>query len=262
MMILKKDLGKDTDRGTVWIGTSNIVVPGSKKDFPDEFQSTSRLTYYASLFNSLEINSSFYKVPRPQTFERWSSEVPDKFKFTVKLWKQVTHVKLLKFRSQDIDFFMKAANRLDNSKKGCLLVQFPPSITVDYLKKLETLLRRIDKNNPGRAWRTCIEFRHKSWYTADVYTLLSRFDAALVLHDMPASKISVTKAPVVFVNLRFHGIKGDYRGGYTPEQLQRYAGKIKRWIKQGKDVYAYFNNTIGDAFNNAQLLKEQLRTQQ
>jgi len=138
--------------GKVWIGTSNIVVPGSKKDFPDEFQSTSRLTYYASLFNSLEINSSFYKVPRPQTFERWSSEVPDKFKFTVKLWKQVTHVKLLKFRSQDIDFFMNAANRLDNSKKGCLLVQFPPSITADYLKNWKHycgVLIKITRAGPG-----------------------------------------------------------------------------------------------------------------
>ena len=261
-MMLNKGLKKDTKRGTVWIGTSNIVVPGSKKDFPGAFQSTSRLTYYASLFNSLEINSSFYKVPRPQTFERWSSEVPETFKFTVKLWKQVTHVKLLKFRLQDIDFFMKAANRVDNRKKGCLLIQFPPSITVDYLKKLETLLRRIDKTNPGGAWRKCVEFRHKSWYTAEVYTLLNKYEAALVLHDMPSSKIAVEKAPVVFVNLRFHGIKGDYRGSYSAEHLQQYGRRINRWIKQGKDVYAYFNNTIGDAFNNARLLKDQVNKEQ
>ena len=259
---MKNNRKKNTNCGSVWIGTSNIVVPGTKKDFPEAFRSTSRLTYYATLFNSLEINSSFYKVPRPETFERWSAEVPGHFKFTVKLWKQITHVKLLKFRLPDIDFFMKAANRISDSKKGCLLVQFPPSITADYLGRLKTLLERLDKNDPGRLWRRCIEFRHKSWYNADVYSLLAKYGAALVLHDMPSSKMAVAKSPIVFINLRFHGIKGDYRGSYSPEYLQQYARKISRWTKQGKDVYAYFNNTIGDAFNNAQLLKDQVKTQQ
>jgi uncharacterized protein YecE (DUF72 family) len=256
---VKNDAKKTVAKGRVWIGTSNIVVPGPKKDFPENFQSSSRLTYYGSLFNTLEVNSSFYKVPLPATFERWSAEVPGEFKFTVKLWKQVTHVKYLKYRLQDIDFFMKSVNQLSPSKKGCLLVQFPASITAEYSKKLERILQRIQQRDPERQWSKCIEFRHKSWYNDKAYALLNKYNAALVLHDMPASRIKTTQSPVVFVNLRFHGIKGDYRGSYPPELLQQYAGKIKKWTKQGKDVYAYFNNTMGDAFGNARLLQEYCR---
>jgi len=256
---VKNTAKKNAEKGQVWIGTSNIVVPGTKKDFPESFQSTSRLTYYASLFNTLEVNSSFYKVPQPVTFERWSAEVPHQFRFTVKLWKQITHTKYLRFRLQDIDYFMKAANRVSSSKKGCLLVQFPASITVEHSKKLEAILQRILQRDPKQQWRKCIEFRHKSWYNDKVYTLLTKYNAAVVLHDMPASGIATTNSPVGFVNLRFHGIKGDYRGSYPPELLQRYATKIKKWIRQGKEVYVYFNNTIGNAFENAQLLQQLLR---
>jgi uncharacterized protein YecE (DUF72 family) len=256
---VRKTANKNIEKGRVWIGTSNIVVPGTKKDFPENFQSSSRLTYYGSLFNTLEINSSFYKVPRPVTFERWSAEVPEQFKFTVKLWKQVTHIKHLRFRLQDIDFFMKSANRLSPSKKGCLLIQFPASITIEFSKKLETILQRIHQRDPEQQWRKCVEFRHKSWYNDKVYALLTGYNAAVVLHDMPASRLAAINSAVIFVNLRFHGIKGDYRGTYTPELLERYAAKIKKWTKQGKDVYAYFNNTIGNAFENARLLQQLLR---
>src|SRR4051812_3794263 len=111
-------------KGILRIGTSNVVVPGSKKEYPEAFQAGSRLTYYGSLFNTVEVNSSFYKVPLPKTFERWASEVPDDFRFTVKFWKLVTHTKKLAYDEGNIERFMEAADFLGN-KKGCLLVQFP-----------------------------------------------------------------------------------------------------------------------------------------
>lgn len=238
------------------IGTSNIVLPGTKQSFPAAYQSSSRLTYYASLFNSVEVNSSFYKVPMPVTFEKWSNEVPDNFRFTVKLWRQVTHAKALAFDLKDIDHFMKAANCVENKKKGCLLIQFPASITIDFIAGVSAILERLRQRDPEPCWRHCVEFRHKSWYTGVVYAMLDGYQASLVLHDMPASALSSlhTKADVVY--LRFHGIKGDYKGSYDPGLLQQYAVQIKQWLQCGKEVYAYFNNTIGSAFENAQHLRK------
>ena len=250
-----------TKQGIARIGTSNIVVPGSKKNFPAAFQLRSRLAYYASLFNSLEVNSSFYKVPRAATFEKWLQEVPTGFQFTVKLWKQVTHVKQLAFVPADIDFFMKAIST-DSQKTGCILIQFPASITVAFKDKVAIILEHIKKSDPLQQWRKCVEFRHTSWYNDDIYTMLNKHTTSLVLHDMPASKTDSVQTNAGFVYLRFHGVKGDYKGSYDLKTLTTYSIKINYWLQQGRDVYVYFNNTIGDAFNNAQLLQQLINEQQ
>src|SRR5438309_11140664 len=116
------------ERGILRIGTSGVVVPGSKETFPAEFRLKSRLNYYSSLFNTLEINSTFQKIPMISTFEKWSLDVPEDFRFTIKLWKEITHVKQLKIDFQNIENFLTAASHIGN-KKGCLLIQFPGSIT-------------------------------------------------------------------------------------------------------------------------------------
>lgn len=244
-------------KGIFRVGTSNIVVPGNKQTFPLDFQSRSRLCYYATLFNSLEINRSFYKVPLPSTFEKWANDVPGDFQFTVKLWKGITHVKQLAYDPRDIDSFMAAIDRL-GKKKGCLLVQFPASITIDYTTQLRKMLQRLKKNDPKSSWRMAVEFRHSSWYTHATNELLNKYEASLVLHDMPKSKPPAVNPEASFINLRFHGMKGDYRDSYPKDFLEEKAKEIKNWLKQGKDVYAYFNNTIGDAFGNARELQRLL----
>ena len=82
-------------KGVLRIGTSNIVVPGNRQSYPPAFQGKSRLNYYSSFFNSLEINSSFYKIPLLSTYEKWCREVSDDFQFSLKLSKEVTHQKNL-----------------------------------------------------------------------------------------------------------------------------------------------------------------------
>jgi uncharacterized protein YecE (DUF72 family) len=96
-------------RGTLYIGTSNIVLPGNKQTFPEAFKQKSRLNYYSSLFNTVEMNNTFYKVPKATTFEKWSQDVGENFRFTIKLWKEITHVKYLEFIPQSIHSFLKAA---------------------------------------------------------------------------------------------------------------------------------------------------------
>jgi uncharacterized protein YecE (DUF72 family) len=240
--------------GILRTGTSGIVVPGAKQHFPAEFQMKSRLHYYSSLFNTVEINSTFYKIPMLSTFEKWSLDVPEEFRFTVKLWREITHAKHLDCDLQNIDLFLNAAKFIAN-KKGCLLIQFPGSITADYGAPVEWILRRIQVLDPENEWRKAVEFRSATWYNDQTYKLLDTYGASIVLHDMPKSKNDVLNEAAVFVYCRFHGPAGDYKGSYSNDFLEEQSEKIRSWLNDGKDVYAYFNNTIGNAFENAMTLK-------
>ncbi|MEJ7692980.1 DUF72 domain-containing protein [Daejeonella sp.] len=89
-------------------GTSGMALPvPNKAAYPPEFQERSRLGYYAHLFNSIEINSSFYKIPMARTVAKWAAEVPDDFRFTYKLWRDITHVKEFLFKDEDVHRFMQ-----------------------------------------------------------------------------------------------------------------------------------------------------------
>ena len=242
-------------KGIIRIGTSGIVVPGNKSSFPAEYQTGSRLHYYSSLFNTLEINSSFYKIPLPTTFAKWATDISDDFNFTVKLWRGITHAKRLEYSLTDIDAFMNAANCLEN-KAGCLLIQFPASITGKFINQVEAILDRINKSNIKEQWQLAVEFRHESWYQEQTYKMLDKHKVSQVIHDMPNSKTPNDYEPKQLAYFRFHGPTGKYNGSYSGEFIQRYAEKIKLWSAQGKDIYVYFNNTIGGALQNVQTLQQ------
>src|SRR3954466_15611822 len=111
-------------------GTSNLVSPLKKSEFPVEFTGASRLTYYASLFSSIEINATFYKMPKAATIEKWSQSVPDHFRFTFKVPKGVTHAKDMQFSFDELEQFATTVDVVGD-KKGCLLVQLPPKVSRD-----------------------------------------------------------------------------------------------------------------------------------
>lgn len=222
---------------------------------PPEFRDKSRLTYYASLLNSLEVNSSFYKVPQAATVKRWAETVPEEFVFTFKLWQEITHVKPFAFKQEDVSKFMEVIDQA-GEKKGCLLIQFPPSLTIDRYAQVEDLLGIIQSNSSYHGWKVAVEFRHPSWYIGEVFEMADEYNCSIVLHDMPRSANHQLNKEASFVYLRFHGPAGDYRGGYPDEFLMQQAIQITNWRMTGKDVYVYFNNTIGDALKNVMTLNE------
>jgi uncharacterized protein YecE (DUF72 family) len=233
-----------------YAGTSNVVVPvPNKQAYPPDFQDRSRLTYYASLFNSVEVNSTFYKLPLARTIEKWSAEVPDNFHFTFKLWQEITHTKGVAFEPAYVDRFMQIINRA-GSKKGCLLIQFPPSVVFNPVL-LNNLLTEISLYDPAQSWKIAVEFRNKSWYQDTTYELLDQQNATMVIHDLPASVAPIRDdGEADFIYLRFHGPDGGYRGSYADDFLSEYASYIHDWMADGKTVYAYFNNTMGAAVHN------------
>jgi uncharacterized protein YecE (DUF72 family) len=236
-------------------GTSGLQTPIPKRDFPENFKDKSRLTYYGSLFNSIEINSSFYKIPLPLTVSKWSAEVDDNFRFTFKLWKGITHQPNLLFVPIDVETFMGVIDHI-GEKSGCLLIQFPPGLSITGIGQLTHLLSLVTEYNDR--WKLAVEFRHRSWYVDEVYQLLQSANASLVIHDLPASAAPLRETAEDFIYLRFHGPEGRYRGSYRDDFLYEYAGYINDWLQDGKTVYTYFNNTAGDALANLKTLKKQV----
>jgi uncharacterized protein YecE (DUF72 family) len=238
-------------------GTSNIVSPLKQSEFPIEFSGASRLTYYASLFSSVEINATFYKLPKMATVEKWAMSVPEDFRFTFKVPKGVTHAKDLQFRTEELELFAETVACVGH-KKGCLLVQLPPKVSREKEEELAGLLECLRDN--AKTWKIAVEFRHPSWYNGAVYRMLQSYETGLVEHDLHQAVMPKIEIAESFMYLRFHGPEGAYRGSYDDAVLNEYAKRITNWVKDGKEVYAYFNNTMGDALGNLQTLNRMVST--
>lgn len=246
---------KDDLSDLFYSGTSGLVLPFNKTQYPAEFKDKSRLHYYAALFNSLEINSVFYKLPKHTTVNNWAASVPENFRFTFKVPKVITHAPYLDFALTDVIDFMEVVKNIGD-RKGCLLVQFPPSLSIEKIDSLKRLLAIFNQDVKLAPWKLAIEFRNSSWYEPQVYDLLQSCNASMVLHDMKNSATPWNIVHSDFIYLRFHGTEPRYRGDYSVEFLKQLADSIKKWISEGKTVYAYFNNTLGAAFSNLQTLNQ------
>jgi len=234
-------------------GLSGLQLDIPKNLYPHPYENATRLTYYSSLFNSIEFNSSFYKIPQAITVSKWASSVNENFKFTFKFWKQVTHVKGLNFEESDVELFMNTVHHA-GAKKGCLLLQFPPGLGNENSDQLTMLLGCIRKADSEYLWNIAVEFRNKSWYSEDTYGLLESYRTSIVIHDFPSAATPVINSNGEIVYIRFHGPTGNYRDSYSENFLSEYAGYIQKWLTDDKTVYVYFNNTMGGAFNNLKTL--------
>ena len=234
-------------------GLSGLQLPVQKHLYPPPFENTSRLTYYSSLFNSIEINSSFYKIPQAITVTKWFASVSEEFRFTFKLWKGITHNKGLNFNKEDVSAFFKSVDAV-KEKKGCLLIQFPPGLGSEYTAQLDKLLSCIKETNTTQDWKVAVEFRNKSWYHEYVYDLLNFHKSAIVIQDIPKSATPLLNHKSEFMYIRFHGPTGNYRDSYSDDFINEYATYLKEWIEDGKTVYVYFNNTMGEALKNLKTL--------
>lgn len=233
---------------------SGLILPyKNKQAYPAEFEGFSRMAVYGTIFNSIEINSIFYKLPKGDTVSNWAQMVVDPFKFTFKLSKQITHSPNLNFEQSDIKkFFQVIAGA--QLMKGCILIQFPGSIKSTMSSEVDFLLSEISSINKAR-WDLAVEFRHRSWHTEHTYALLNKYNSALVYHDKKGSQTAHPVLNADHIYLRFHGPNGDYKGSYDQGFLFEYAGYISEWLAASKTVYVYFNNTMGSALENMRTLE-------
>lgn len=218
----------------------------------------SALQRYASLFPAVEINSSFYRLHRPETYARWAASVPEHFRFAVKAPRQITHQARLTSLS-GLEAFLSGVNAL-GGQLGPLLIQLPPSLAFDS-RVVEGFFKGLREKFDGRL--VC-EPRHPSWFTDHAEELLARFGVARVAADPPVA--SSTTKPGGWNGLvyyRLHGSPHRYHSSYSRQYLQVFAGELDAALASGAEVWCIFDNTAsGAAIPNALDLLGILRSHQ
>jgi uncharacterized protein YecE (DUF72 family) len=244
----------DPKINNLYLGTSGILLPvPNKEHYPPAFRERSMLCYYASMTNSIEVNSSFYKIPMAETIGKWAADVPGDFRFTFKIFRELTHHRGHGFDANMIKHFMDAVQAVGD-KRACLLLQFPASVKIAQLPMLERLVAAFAEDIRAQGWDIALEFRHASLYSDQLNELLEYYGMGLVIHDKPGAPPMGDSHPE-FSYLRLHGPGGNYRGSYTDDILYEHAGYVAEWLRSDKRVYVYFNNTMGSANANLERLR-------
>jgi len=240
------------DPAAVRIGTSgwsydhwrDVLYPPGTRD---------RLSRYAELFDTVELNGSFYRWPSDASFAAWRSRVPPTFRMSVKAPRGLTHARRLGEPHEWIARIRRGLSGL-GAQRGVLLVQLPPDMERDD-DRLDAFLAQVPD------LPVAVELRHPSWACEEVFALLGRRRAAYVVTS-GAGLACVPRATTDFVYVRLHGPDPDhlYAGSYSDEELARWAARIARWRAQGRAVWCYFNNDgHGHAVRNARTLATLLR---
>ena len=225
--------------------------------YPPELSQTRWFAHYALHFDTVEINNTFYRLPKAATFEKWRERAPLHFLYSVKASRFLTHMKKLKDPHDPLVRLFDRAKHL-GPHLGPVLYQLPPGWPVD-LDRLRNFLQDLQSVWPDRIH--AMEFRDPSWYDDRVLALLDRYQVTLCLHDMKGSATDrVAIGPFVYV--RFHGVE-QYGGAYGDYQLDAWSDWLAARAASGVDVYAYFNNDIGghaprDAIRLRQRLQRRL----
>ena len=222
--------------------------------YPPRCAARNWLRYYARFFDTVEINTTFYRLPRAAAVERWVAESPAGFTFAVKVSRYVTHVKRLLDVPQHLPLLYERIDALLRSPKmGPLLWQLPPTFKID----LERLAEALEHLHDGQ--RHAFEFRHPSWFVGETYMLLREHDVALVIGDRPeVNDFQTHELTTDFTLVRFHGGTRGANGNYAHAELDEWAERLRQWSSDVA-VFAYFNNDWeGYAIENALYLRGRL----
>jgi uncharacterized protein YecE (DUF72 family) len=223
--------------------------------YPPRLPQRHWLAYYAERFDTVELNTTFYRLPQAASVARWVFDTPPAFTVAVKVSRYITHIKRLTEVSQHLSLLYERIEPLLQSPKlGPLLWQLPPNFRYDPDRLKSTLEHLHD----GR--RHAFEFRHPSWFRAETYSLLQEHDAALVIADRPSVNTFQThEVTTDYTYVRFHAGTRGRNGNYSRSELTEWAGRLNSWSKT-VDVYAYFNNDWeGYAIDNANVLQNILQ---
>jgi uncharacterized protein YecE (DUF72 family) len=222
--------------------------------YPPRLPASRWLDFYAERFDTVEVNSTFYRLPQWAAVAHWVEQTPDDFLLAVKASRYLTHIKRLLDLGPGLERFLERIEPLlDSPKLGPLLWQLPPTFRRDD-DRLANALARLP-----RELRHCIEFRHPSWFVEETYALLREHRVALAIGDRPqVNSFQSHQLTADWTYVRFHGGTRGRRGNYSDGELREWAARLRAWSRT-HEVYAYFNNDWeGFAPRNAALLKRLL----
>ncbi|MGN6269712.1 MAG: DUF72 domain-containing protein [Sphingomonas sp.] len=220
--------------------------------YPEKHAVKRWFAYYAEHFDTVEINNSFYRLPRAETFDAWRKQAPPGFCYAVKANRFLTQAKKLKDCEEPLQRMMPPFRHLGETL-GPILYQLPPRFRIN-LERLESFLQIVPRDVTN-----VFEFRDKSWYVPETLALLDRYGASFCAHDMPGSASPREAAgPIAYV--RFHGGEGKYWGRYSDEALLGWTDWMVAQARGGRSVWAYFNNDAeAHAIHDALTLKAMVR---
>jgi uncharacterized protein YecE (DUF72 family) len=223
--------------GTIRIGCSGWIYRHWRERFYTPKLAQHRwFAFYAETFDTVELNTSFYHLPKPETFTKWRDQAPPGFRYAVKAPRFITHMKKLKDCAEPVEEFLGRARNLGETI-GPILYQLPPRWACN-AERLEEFIALLP---PDLAH--VFEFREKSWLTPEMLALLDARGVSFCAHDMPGSATERwASGPIAYV--RFHGGVGKYWGRYTDEALLGWADWLVAEAKGGREIWCYFNNDI------------------
>lgn len=236
------------------IGTSGWHYDHWEEPFyPEGTSRKDQLPYYTNIFNTVEINNSFYQLPSEGTFENWYRSTPDHFIFSVKANRYITHMKNLMDVEEPLENFISGCKIL-KEKLGALLFQLPPqwNINLERFRKFADLL--------PDGYQIALEFRNESWFSEQIFEILREKNISFCIYEL-GEKESPILTTADFVYIRLHGPAGPYQGDYSEDSLKNWAEKIENWVSQDKEVYLYFDNDQkGYAPKNAQEIEQMINS--
>ena len=233
---------------TIRIGTSGWQYDHWRGSFyPDNLKKQDFFSFYTRYFATVEINSSFYRLPGEKNLKTLYDNSPEEFLFSVKASRYITHLKKLKNPHQSLRAFFDRIRILKN-KCGPVLFQLPPNWKAD-ANRLADFTAALPKG-----YSYVFEFRDHSWFNKEIYQILNRCNAALCIYGMGKYQ-SPRDVTADFVYVRLHGPEKNYKGRYSEEALEKWAEIFTRWAGAGKQVYCYFDNDeSGHAASDARRL--------
>lgn len=232
---------------TFYLGTQGWSYPSWVGPFyPPGTPSSAYLEAYAAHFDTVELDTTFYAIPRTSTVDGWRTRTPERFRFAAKFPQAITHQKGLADCAEETNAFLAAMARLDH-KLGPLLLQMPPSWGANTFDTLGAYLRDLPAG-----FRCALEVRHRSWLSAEVFPrlveLLRRHSVALCLTQQ-AGMPALDQVTAPFVYIRWLGRREDIIDNdfsrvriNRDAQLDRWAAQVGRYLTAGITVYGYFNN--------------------
>jgi uncharacterized protein YecE (DUF72 family) len=240
----------------IFIGCSGYSYDDWKGDFyPDDMHQDEWLSFYAEKFNTVEINNSFYKFPENESIEKWLSQTPANFRFSIKGHRFFTHLK--KFNVDDS--FKEKLNNFQSSleplkeKAGCVLWQLPGNLHKN-IPKLEAFCQELDND-----FTHVLEFRHPSWFDEDVYEFMKKNNIAFCILSAPGNLPEDLIVTHKTAYVRFHGKKEWYDYLYSEKELKEWKKRLNG-LKNIEQLFVYFNNDKhGNAVKNAITLKKLLK---
>ncbi|HEX6178231.1 MAG TPA: DUF72 domain-containing protein [Thermoanaerobaculia bacterium] len=220
--------------------------------YPEDLKPSEWLRYYLRDFDTVELNNTFYTLPKEETFDSWRKNTPADFLFAVKGSRFLTHMIKLKDAERGLVNFMPRAERL-RSKLGPILWQLPPGWKMN-VERLEEFCSLLPKKH-----RYTFELRNPTWMTDEVYDVLRRYNAAFCIYEL-AGYMSPIEVTADWTYVRLHGPTAfKYQGSYSDKQLEQWAERIRKWSRTMKAIYVYFDNDDSAyAVKNALTLKRML----